>query len=142
MTKNLENLNQLIKSGEINNINLAIQLAQSLSITKEELLEPWKELIELFAPRLRTCSEIETLSILLSSKKLDLSYSNTSKLPESISKLEHLEELSLYKSKIYIFPQSLKKLSNLKKVFLGKTPITIKEINQLKALLPHSELYF
>lgn len=142
MDKTLENLNQLLTSGQLDNIELAFQLAKGLNITEEELLAPWRELIDLCKPHLGTTGEKETLLVLFTSKKLDLSYATATKLPASISTLKQLETLSLYGSRIHSFPTELQQLHKLQKVFLAKTPITIQQIKQLKTLLPDCELYF
>lgn len=142
MTNSQKNLNQLLTSGQMDNIELAFQIAQGLAITEEALLAPWRELIDLCTPHLRTNCEKETLFLLFTSKKLDLSYATVSKLPASISTLSHLEELHLYHSRIYRFPPELAQLKNLKRLFLAKTPITIQQMKQLNTLLPHCELYF
>ena len=129
----LPQLEALVKSGSTDNIDLAIEIANSMGLY-DKLLAPWRELWSYLKlddterNLLCECFRMEVLCI--SSPKLK-------NFPKAILSMTNLTELQIFNTKLCELPVGIAELTNLKKLYLNnnyirKLPEEILKIQSLE----------
>ncbi|MDH4129427.1 MAG: leucine-rich repeat domain-containing protein, partial [Spirochaetota bacterium] len=75
-------------------------------------------------------------------KSLFLWSNNISKIPTEIGKLEKLELLYLWKNNLTTLPDEIKNLKRLKRLDIKRNPLSEKEKERIKSLLPNVNVSF
>ncbi|MCP4439439.1 MAG: leucine-rich repeat domain-containing protein [Aureispira sp.] len=133
-TTDLHKIQELIKSGSRENIDLAFLFAKSEGIAQEDIMIYWKELIS-FA-RAEKDSPQNTLFHLLNLTELDLGNCGISSVPEQISLLINLVDLNLESNSITRLPENISLLPNVESLNLQDNPLSClpQNINSLSKL--------
>jgi hypothetical protein len=117
----IDNIVELIKSGQQSNVLLAEQLCVGAKLDFDGLIEEmldlrfWMENLD----DIPQTSKSEAACFLLTQTVIDLSNKGLSALPESIGNLQNLQELDLSGNVLYSLPESIVKLQNLEWLHLG-----------------------
>ncbi len=131
MKEQINNIKDLLYSGQKVNVDLAISIMQGLDLTwNSKGFEDEKKIVDLCGVYVFT----ET-ALIFWRKKLSI-------LPRSITKLHHLKELWLSDNQIKAIPESIGQLQNLKWLGLRHNPISESEINKIKKLLPNCNVIY
>lgn len=147
----LNTLQELIKSGDQSNIQLAFELRKGQNISEEQLLLPWESLIRFLETHyidfmnIRKETSIEILSKITQATTLNsvLQFDQTqiNKLPKSIGLMINLKEIGLNNNHLSSLPKSFKDLSNLR--YLDIVQNNIKSLpKELKSLTSLEEIYW
>ena len=130
----LNNLKELIQSGQDDNIKLAFTIASGHGEDiQNELFTYWYNHIK---------SDDKTWDELKNMEGLDLYGNLLTTLPDSIGKLTNLKVLVLSDNELITLPDSIRKLTNLKVLYLGYNTIINSERERITALLPNTKIYF
>lgn len=122
----LKKIQTLIKTCTSENIRIGFQLAKSQDIPKEEVLNPWKELITFFLKEnlvRKEMNDIEKLSIILESEGVCFYSDNIIRLPEKIGALKNLIYLEVQQNELKELPKSFTSLVNLEEAFFWDNKI-------------------
>jgi Leucine-rich repeat (LRR) protein len=169
--KFIDEIKNLINSGQIENIENALQMGIWLKaegiFDVEKYLKPYQMLIDFISPydediqdkkfteQIAYLSEIEEL-LLASSRIVALPYNigvlknlkyfwaegnDLSNLPSSFFTLENLEILDLGDNNFTNLPIEIKNLKSLKELYLMKNPISLEERGKIERLLPNTLVY-
>lgn len=84
----------------------------------------------------------ESLCDMKNMKLLYLRHNALTQIPESIGRMQSLEELDLALNQIKSLPASIASLKNLKKLILVGNPIPSSKVEELKAQMPNTEIFF
>jgi Leucine-rich repeat (LRR) protein len=119
----LNKLQELIKSGDESNIELAFELGKGQHISAEQLLPPWEPLIKFLEAhyldfiKIRNESPTQILSKIVRTTELNsivqFDQKTIKKLPESIGLMVNLKELDLVNNHLTTLPKSIKNLVHL-----------------------------
>ncbi len=74
-------------------------------------------------------------------RRLYLEKNHLRALPEQIGNLQKLEYLALTCNQIQYFPNSIRELKKLRKLFIWENPLSRVEIEKIKKMLPHTQIY-
>jgi Leucine-rich repeat (LRR) protein len=135
-------LTSLLQSGDPDNIELAIMIAQGQEFDIDALLNEifdlkfWMDNLD-DIPR---TSKVEALRFLLTQTKIYLSNKGLSALSESIGNLQHLQELDLYNNNLSSLPESFGNLQHLQGLdlsynHLSSLPESIGNLQNLQGLV-------
>jgi len=142
----LNTLQELIKSGEESNINLAFELGKGQNISEEQLLLPWEQIISFLEANylnfinIRKETGIEMLSQIAQTTELSsivqFDQKTIKKLPESIGLVINLREIDLVNNHLSTLPKSFKYLANLRTLNIVHNNVKVlpKEVKSLVGL--------
>ena len=122
----IDNIVELIKSGQQSNVLLAEQLCVGAKLDFDGLIEEmldlrfWMENLD----DIPQTSKSEAACFLLTQTVIDLSNKGLSALPESIGNLQNLQELWLYNNNLSSLPESIGNLQNLERLDLFKNKLS------------------
>jgi Leucine-rich repeat (LRR) protein len=84
----------------------------------------------------------ETFGELITLRELRLYNNLLQSIPENIGNLENLRYLSLEKNRLKTLPESISKLKKLEELYLADNLFSETEQQRIRALVPHSAIYF
>lgn len=110
----IEQLHQLIGSGEHENIELAFQIAAGHNMTTQ-VLKPWKALVKLCNNEFKKnkLSDIDFIKHLTSVDALFLDNCNLQELPLIVTYMQKVYKLDLSGNNIQHFPEEISNMKNL-----------------------------
>ncbi len=115
----------LISTAQIENIELAFQLAQSQNVPIIELLKPWKYLLEF--TQINEKSLTQSLCKMLHLERLifiNKEKRKVSSIPDTIGKLKKLKSIVITEQLLQSIPESIGELSDLTLLSLYSNNIT------------------
>jgi Leucine-rich repeat (LRR) protein len=148
--KYIEEVKNLIKSGQLENIETAFQMgewmkAEGIFDVEQYLRSIYLPLINLV--NLNSVNKVQGNSIILKISylfkllSLDLSNKNLTILPKEIGQLSNLQFLDLSKNKLKTLPMEVSQLSNLKTLHLNSNKFTKQEVINIKKMLPNCKIH-
>jgi len=127
----------LLKSGDIDNIDLAYMQGPNFNINPDELVKSiYGELLNVVEGDTIKDKLIKLLN------KYELHLDLSGDLPEAIGYLTNLRLLYLGGDNLTSLPDSIEKLKNLKELAVWTKPLSDDEKVRIKKLLPNTDIYF
>jgi Leucine-rich repeat (LRR) protein len=158
-----QKLMSLLKSGDIDNIELAYALGKGQKINVDELVKSiYGEFLlnkakgKTIKDKLINLTNLDVLGLhnnelkslpdwigkLKNLRRLYLSGNRLKSLPESIGNLTNLKKLDLHNNELKSLPESIENLTNLRGLNLYDNPISDEEKERIKELLPNTDIRF
>ena len=117
-----DKIRALIRSAEVINIELAVQIGLGFGLTEDETLHPWGDLLRQLQQPPQT--EAELLHQWLASDKLSLLNRKLGTIPSGIGGFTQLTELNLNVNALAQLPEDIGDLENLKILRLNRNHLT------------------